>query len=94
MLVGAVEAHDMIMAVIIIKFLVDSYSQFTGLFAFTFLALSKSVLIVGFNTYLLCFHIYLMKKKLTTYDFIMGRKRKLDSYVQPGQNLSDTNINL
>lgn len=94
MLIAAVEVHDLIMAAIITKFLVDSYSQFTGLFAFTFLALSKSVVTLGFNSYLLGFHVYLMKKKITTYDYIVGRKKKLDSYVHPGQNLSDTNINL
>jgi len=94
MLIISVEVHELIMVAVFVMFIVEFHSDLNGFSFFTFSALFKSVSTIGFNSYLLGFHLYLMRRKITTYDFIMGRKKKLDSYVSPGQNLSDTNINI
>ena len=92
-LIVCVEIHEVLVAGIFLFSVVMKFNRLDAYDTFAFVVLLKSVLVLGLNGYLIMLHVYLVKNKISTYDFITG-KRKLNTYVNPSQNISDTNLNL
>ncbi|OMJ79825.1 hypothetical protein SteCoe_20076 [Stentor coeruleus] len=90
-LIISIQIHECIMCAIILHFLITYRENYTEYYIFIFGSLLKSVLVWVLNGYLISFHLFLLKKSMTTYDYIVV-KRKEKSCVNPSQNMSDTNI--
>lgn len=90
-LILSVQLHECIMCAIILHFLIIHSENYTEYYCFIFGALLKSAIVWVLNGYLIGFHLFLLKKSMTTYDYIVVR-RKAKSCVNPSQNMSDTNI--
>ena len=91
-LILAIEVHDMFVGGVFIMYLVMKDKKLENLDCFVFFACIKSLTVVSCNGYLICLHLYLRKINLSTYDFVISRK-KLKSYINPSHNMSDTNFN-
>lgn len=89
--VSILEIHEALMIALKLEFVIKFFKQINWTFIFIFLSILKSLLVFAFNLYLISFHIFLKANHLSTFDYIMG-KRKLGSSVSPGRNLSETNL--
>ncbi|OMJ66438.1 hypothetical protein SteCoe_36706 [Stentor coeruleus] len=90
-LIVSVQIHECFVCAIILHFLIINSENYTEYYIFIFGALLKSALVWVLNGYLIGFHLFLLKKKMTTYEYIVVR-RKAKACVSPNQNMSDTNI--
>lgn len=90
-LLVSVVVFEVVMTSVYIAYFVVRYRDLNPYSAFVVIGLVKTVAFLGFGGYLVGFHMYLIRKKLTTFDYVLG-KRKNGNYVTPSKNLSDTNI--
>jgi palmitoyltransferase ZDHHC1/11 len=91
-LLVSIQIYEAFTTVSLVFYLTNKSSSITKLDSLVLLALLKSFVIFCLNGYLIFFHIYLKIKKITTYDYIIN-KRKIKSNVKPSRNLSETNFN-
>lgn len=89
-LLVSVVVFEIIMSCVYVAYFVVGYKDFGPYSAFVVIALVKTVAFLGFGAYLIGFHVFLISKKLTTYEYITGNRNT--NYVTPSKNLSETNI--
>ena len=90
--VSILEIHETLMIALKLEFIIKVFTKINWTFIFIFLSIFKSILVFAFNLYLIGFHIFLKANHISTYDYIIG-KRKFESSVSPGRNQSETNLN-
>ena len=84
--------YQLCTSILVVVWTIKNENQLNHLFKreiiFTFMAISIAVsgFFVVSNGILIFFHVYLVFKKLTTYEFIIGRRKK-GNKVRPGEDI-------
>ena len=90
-LLVSVGIYEIVMSCVYISYFINESQTPDPIMTFVALGLAKALIFLCFVGYLLGFHLFLIRMKMTTYDYLTARRNKTN-YVNPTKNLSDTNI--